>query len=194
MFSQGAQLVHLAARQISSSVQNRVAAVVVFGDPDNGSGFPGVLNGRSITFCNVGDDICAGGDLILAPHLEYGAVSLYQRLVRTVADDFPQNAGDAAKFVNSHLWIVFVWLMKSHKCISVKENIYKNVFTWNSSNWDAMVLCFDTFRRSSNQADGEGIGHPIDKTNETVSATLEMELRRKSSPKRPIKPLFHESS
>jgi len=103
MFSQGAQLVHLAARQISLSVQNRVAAVVVFGDPDNGSGFPGVLNGRSITFCNVGDDICAGGDLILAPHLEYGAVSLYQRLVRTVADDFPQNAGDAAKFVNSHL-------------------------------------------------------------------------------------------
>jgi len=34
----------------------------------------------------------------------------------------------------------------------------------------------------------------IDKGNKTVSATLEMELRQKSSPERPIKPLFHESS
>ena len=103
MYSQGAQVVHLAAQQISSSVQNRVAAVVVFGDPDNGSGFPGVLNGRSITFCNTGDDMCAGGDFILPAHLTYGAVSLYQRRVRTVTDNFPQNAGDAANFVNSHL-------------------------------------------------------------------------------------------
>ncbi|KAJ3575934.1 hypothetical protein NP233_g755 [Leucocoprinus birnbaumii] len=85
-YSQGAQLVHLAAGQISSSVQNRVAAVVVFGDPDNGDGFPGVLNGRSITFCANGDNICQGGDIILPPHLSYGA-----------------NAGQAASFVASHL-------------------------------------------------------------------------------------------
>ncbi|KAF5357980.1 hypothetical protein D9756_001208 [Leucocoprinus leucothites] len=85
-YSQGAQLVHLAAGQISSAVQNRVAAVVVFGDPDNGDGFPGVLNGRSITFCADGDNICDGGDIILPPHLSYGA-----------------NAGDAAAFVASHL-------------------------------------------------------------------------------------------
>ncbi len=44
---------HLSAGQIPSTVQNRVAAVVVFGDPDNGQGFPGVLNGRSITFCSI---------------------------------------------------------------------------------------------------------------------------------------------
>jgi len=50
------------------------------------------------------------------------------------------------------------------------------------------------YRRSSNQADEENIEYLIDKLNETVSATLEMELRRKSSPKRPIKPLFYELS
>ncbi|PPQ99216.1 hypothetical protein CVT24_009235 [Panaeolus cyanescens] len=72
-YSQGAQLVHLAAKQLSSTVQNRVNAVVVFGDPDDNQGFPGVLNGRSVTFCAVGDDICAGGDVINAAHLSYGA-------------------------------------------------------------------------------------------------------------------------
>ncbi|KAF9446411.1 carbohydrate esterase family 5 protein [Macrolepiota fuliginosa MF-IS2] len=85
-YSQGAQVTHLAANQLSSTVQNRVNAVVVFGDPDNGDGFPGVLNGRSITFCATGDDICLGGDIILAPHLSYGS-----------------DAPAAAAFVASHL-------------------------------------------------------------------------------------------
>ena len=93
---------HLAAGQIPSSDQDRVAAVVVFGDPDNGSGFPGVLNGRSVTFCNDGDNICEGGDLILLPHLTYGEVSLYQRRIKTVTDKL-QDAGKAADFVASHL-------------------------------------------------------------------------------------------
>jgi len=47
----------------------------MFGDPDNGQALPGVLNGRSKTFCATGDDICAGGQIIAAPHLSYGAVS-----------------------------------------------------------------------------------------------------------------------
>ncbi|KXN91448.1 Cutinase [Leucoagaricus sp. SymC.cos] len=85
-YSQGAQLVHLAADQISPSVQNKVNSVVVFGDPDNGDGFRGVLNDRSITFCANGDNICQGGDIILPPHLSYGA-----------------NAPQAAQFVASHL-------------------------------------------------------------------------------------------
>ncbi|EKM82339.1 hypothetical protein AGABI1DRAFT_110999 [Agaricus bisporus var. burnettii JB137-S8] len=85
-YSQGAQLVHLSASQISSSVQNRVNAVVVFGDPDNGDGFPGVLNGRSITFCANGDNICDGGVIVLPAHLSYGS-----------------NAGQAADFVVSRV-------------------------------------------------------------------------------------------
>jgi len=85
-YSQGAQVTHLAATQLSSTVQNRVSAVVVFGDPDDNKGFPGVLNGRSITFCAQGDDICAGGDIINAAHLSYGA-----------------DAPAAASFVASHV-------------------------------------------------------------------------------------------
>lgn len=103
MYSQGAQLVHLSAGQIPSTVQNRVAAVVVFGDPDNGQGFPGVLNGRSITFCSTDDLICQGADIILPAHLSYGAVSPYQGHTRTMTDNILQNAGDAATFVASHL-------------------------------------------------------------------------------------------
>lgn len=73
--SQGAQVTHLAAEQLSSSVRERVNAVVVFGDPKNGDGFPGVLDDRSITFCAFGDNICDGGVLVLLPHLSYGRVS-----------------------------------------------------------------------------------------------------------------------
>ena len=94
---------HLAAGQISSNIQNRIAAVVVFGDPDNGRSFPGVLGGRSITFCAVGDDICAGGVAILPAHLSYGSVSFYQRRIKTETDYFLQDAGSAAAFVLSHL-------------------------------------------------------------------------------------------
>ncbi|PFH47880.1 carbohydrate esterase family 5 protein [Amanita thiersii Skay4041] len=72
-YSQGAQVTHLAAGQLSSTVQNRVNAVVVFGDPDNGQAFPGGLNDREITFCANGDDICDGGVIITSAHLSYGA-------------------------------------------------------------------------------------------------------------------------
>jgi len=67
--------VHLAADQISSSVQNRVAAVVTFGDPYYGSDLPGVLNDRAITFCHHFDTICNGGIVISPTHLTYGEVS-----------------------------------------------------------------------------------------------------------------------
>ncbi|PFH46531.1 carbohydrate esterase family 5 protein [Amanita thiersii Skay4041] len=71
--SQGAQVTHLAAGQLSSTVQDRVNAVVVFGDPDIGQAFPGGLNDREITFCANGDDICDGGVIITSAHLSYGA-------------------------------------------------------------------------------------------------------------------------
>ncbi|KAF8884463.1 cutinase [Infundibulicybe gibba] len=85
-YSQGAQVTHLAAVKLSTTTQNRVKAVVVFGDPDDNQGFPGVLNARSTTFCAAGDDICAGGDIITPAHLSYGA-----------------DAGAAASFVASHV-------------------------------------------------------------------------------------------
>ncbi|KIJ33758.1 carbohydrate esterase family 5 protein [Sphaerobolus stellatus SS14] len=72
-YSQGAQLVHKGSVLLSTSVQSRVNAVVMFGDPDNGQALPGVLNSRKITFCATGDIICLGGQIITVFHLGYGA-------------------------------------------------------------------------------------------------------------------------
>ncbi|KAG6917193.1 hypothetical protein DXG01_003536 [Tephrocybe rancida] len=72
-YSQGAQVTHLAAARLSSAVRSRVNAAVVFGDPDNGQPFPSPINAHELTFCATGDNICAGGDLVLPPHLSYGA-------------------------------------------------------------------------------------------------------------------------
>ncbi|KJA22644.1 carbohydrate esterase family 5 protein [Hypholoma sublateritium FD-334 SS-4] len=75
-YSQGGQLVHLAAAQLSPAVQEKIKAIVIFGDPDNGKVFPGNLNAVEKTFCAVGDDICLGGDLVLPAHLSYGVDTL----------------------------------------------------------------------------------------------------------------------
>ncbi|KAF9464068.1 cutA, cutinase A [Collybia nuda] len=72
-YSQGAQVAHLAAGKLSSSVQNRVAAAVVFGDPKNGQAFPGPIAGRVRTFCHSGDNICDGGIIITPAHGNYAA-------------------------------------------------------------------------------------------------------------------------
>ncbi|PPR02008.1 hypothetical protein CVT24_011131 [Panaeolus cyanescens] len=81
-YSQGAQVTHLAAARLSSTVQNRVVAVVTFGDPYRDRALPGVLQSRRKTFCAYGDLICEGQPIVLAPHLTYGA-----------------DAGEAASFV-----------------------------------------------------------------------------------------------
>jgi len=172
----------------------------VFGDPDDGSGFPGVLNNRSITFCHPLDNICSGGILILPAHLTYGIeVSLFSRHISYKDSDWQLCLGCR----RCCCFRGFPPLNRLHLTdgcfLSMKENTYKNIFTRNSSNWDAMVLfCFVYFqyryRRPDQKADGEGIEYLIGKTNKTVSATLEMKLRCKSSPKRPIESPLHESS
>lgn len=40
---------------------------------DNGSPVQGVSAADTKVICHTGDNICAHGDLILAPHLTYGA-------------------------------------------------------------------------------------------------------------------------
>jgi cutinase len=94
-YSQGGQLVHNAAAMLDSTTSSKVAGAVIFGDPskqnpspphtedtnrtnqganrrtDNGKPVQGISNTKVI--CHTGDNICAGGDLILAPHLTYGA-------------------------------------------------------------------------------------------------------------------------
>ncbi|KAF9072880.1 cutinase [Rhodocollybia butyracea] len=71
-YSQGAQLVHNSAKLVSSDVSARINAIVMFGDPDDGQAVAGVSQSIVDVFCNAGDDICEGGDMILPAHLTYG--------------------------------------------------------------------------------------------------------------------------
>ncbi|KAJ6525141.1 cutinase [Mycena capillaripes] len=64
-YSQGAQLVHNAASTLSAAVTARIAAVVLFGDPDR-VGHPtpppvGTIPAAKVdSFCHTGDIICTG--------------------------------------------------------------------------------------------------------------------------------------
>ncbi|KAK3680238.1 hypothetical protein LTR78_000616 [Recurvomyces mirabilis] len=70
-YSQGGQLVHNAAAMLSASQTSFVNSVVIFGDPDNGRAIGKIPSSKVLIICHVGDDICLGGDLVLAPHLTY---------------------------------------------------------------------------------------------------------------------------
>jgi len=72
-YSQGAQVAHLAARSMSSTMQARITGVVTFGDPYRDTALPGSLQSRRKTFCNFGDLICVGLPTVLAQHLTYGS-------------------------------------------------------------------------------------------------------------------------
>ncbi|KAL8396786.1 hypothetical protein RB594_003754 [Gaeumannomyces avenae] len=81
-YSQGGQVAHNAAEQLSASVASRVSAAVIFGDPKNGEPVAGIPASRTMIICNNGDNICSGGILVLPPHLTYGT-----------------SAGSAARFI-----------------------------------------------------------------------------------------------
>jgi len=71
-YSQGGQIVHNAAALLPANVAKWVSSVVIFGDPDDGQPLSNIPASKVDTYCNVGDDICLDGDLILPPHLTYG--------------------------------------------------------------------------------------------------------------------------
>ncbi|KAJ8069819.1 hypothetical protein OCU04_000234 [Sclerotinia nivalis] len=71
-YSQGGQLVHNAAKMLPAATMAKVSAVVIFGDPDNGTPVAGASAAKTKVICHTGDNICAHGDLILMPHLTYG--------------------------------------------------------------------------------------------------------------------------
>jgi cutinase len=50
---------------------DKVVAIVVFGDPDRGTPFPGPLNATAKTFCHEGDLICEGTAIVLPTHFDY---------------------------------------------------------------------------------------------------------------------------
>ncbi|KAH0612086.1 uncharacterized protein H6S33_010138 [Morchella sextelata] len=70
-FSQGAQVTHKAGKLIPANLYSTVAAIVLFGDPDNGDAFPGTLNNNVKTFCHDGDYICDGLPIITDQHGNY---------------------------------------------------------------------------------------------------------------------------
>ncbi|KAF2640467.1 cutinase [Massarina eburnea CBS 473.64] len=59
-YSQGAQLVHNAAAKLTSAVTAQIAAVVVFGDPNNGKAVGSVSSSLVKSFCHTQDVVCSG--------------------------------------------------------------------------------------------------------------------------------------
>ncbi|KAK8086625.1 cutinase [Apiospora phragmitis] len=55
-----------------AATASKVAGAVIFGDPDNGQPVQGIQKANTKVICHMGDNICAGGSLILQPHLTYG--------------------------------------------------------------------------------------------------------------------------
>ncbi|KAM0320124.1 hypothetical protein ACHAO8_000719 [Botrytis cinerea] len=59
-YSQGAQLVHNAAKTLSAAVTAKIAAVVMFGDPDYGQAVGTVPSSKVLSICHDQDIICTG--------------------------------------------------------------------------------------------------------------------------------------
>ncbi|KAF9771917.1 hypothetical protein IL306_010386 [Fusarium sp. DS 682] len=83
-YSQGAMLVHNAARSLPADTSSKIAAVVNFGDPFQRQAIQGVPADRVKIICHTGDGVCAGTAAITPDHLTYS-----------------KDAGTAAQFVAS---------------------------------------------------------------------------------------------
>lgn len=62
---------HLATASLPANTTSKIASVVLFGDPKNGTALQGVDGSKVLTICDAGDDICQGGDRIGVAHLSY---------------------------------------------------------------------------------------------------------------------------
>ncbi|CAG8970663.1 hypothetical protein HYALB_00003417, partial [Hymenoscyphus albidus] len=82
-YSQGGQLVHKAAALLPVDTARWISKVVIFGDPLSRFPVTNVDASRTKIFCNIGDNICDNGDLVLPPHLIYGKDALAAALFAT---------------------------------------------------------------------------------------------------------------
>lgn len=64
-------MVYKGAALLSSDLAGKVRAAVLFGNPNNGDPVPKIDNSGAKTYCHVGDLICDGQPIVLAPHLTY---------------------------------------------------------------------------------------------------------------------------
>ncbi|RYP72195.1 hypothetical protein DL771_004325 [Monosporascus sp. 5C6A] len=69
-YSQGAMLVHNAAKQLGD-VSSQITASVTFGDPFQRQEVAGIQNQK--VFCKAGDGVCLGTFAITPAHLTYGS-------------------------------------------------------------------------------------------------------------------------
>lgn len=75
-YSQGAQLVHNVMPTLPASTTAKIASVVLFGDPKNGTAIANIDNAKVRTICHAKDDICKGGDGVGIAHLTYSLNAL----------------------------------------------------------------------------------------------------------------------
>ncbi|KAI0521704.1 carbohydrate esterase family 5 protein [Xylaria bambusicola] len=73
-YSQGAALVHAAAKMLSASVASKVAAAVTYGDTrkkQDGGVVPNIDPSRSLILCHDGDLVCSGTLIVTDNHYDY---------------------------------------------------------------------------------------------------------------------------
>jgi cutinase len=75
-YSQGAAVSHRAIESLAPAVQSQIAGVILYGDTQNAQDraqIPGFDTAKTKIVCALGDLVCTGSLVILAPHLSYGA-------------------------------------------------------------------------------------------------------------------------
>ncbi|KAF2964234.1 hypothetical protein GQX73_g9340 [Xylaria multiplex] len=73
-YSQGAALVHAAAKQLTAAVTSKIAAAVTFGDTrkkQDGGVIPNIGASRGLILCHDGDLVCSGTLIITDAHHDY---------------------------------------------------------------------------------------------------------------------------
>ncbi|KAL0932123.1 carbohydrate esterase family 5 protein [Colletotrichum truncatum] len=70
-YSQGGQLVHNAAKKLTTALTNKISAVLIFGDPFDGQPVGNIPASKVKIICHDGDNICDGGIIITADHRNY---------------------------------------------------------------------------------------------------------------------------
>ncbi|KAL8383200.1 hypothetical protein RB595_006792 [Gaeumannomyces hyphopodioides] len=83
-YSQGAQLVHRAAGQLTAEVAGRVTAALTLGDPFMKRTLANIPASKHRVICHDGDNICEGGIIVTDKHTNY-----------------QEDAGDAAMWMAS---------------------------------------------------------------------------------------------